>query len=68
MSASDATSHDGMACDRAALTAANEAYEALHIFEDLEMAGKIRGNGHHMRQRIAEAAASLVRERWIGEQ
>ncbi len=52
-------------CEDAAVAASNAAYDALGIFESLEHAGKVRGNGHHMRQEIAKAAADLVRERWV---
>ncbi len=54
-------------CEEAAIAISNAAYQALGIFADLENAGKIWGNGHHNRQRIAKAAADLVRERWREE-
>lgn len=53
-------------CEQACIAAANAAYQALGAFEDLENAGQVRGNGHHMRQQIAKEAADLVRERWVG--
>ena len=40
-------------------------YEACALFEQLELAGKVRGNGHHMAQNIAEQAGKLMQERWI---
>ena len=43
----------------------SRVYEAAMLFERLENAGRIRGNGHHMAQRVAEVAASLLTERWI---
>lgn len=54
-------------CDEAAIAVSNAAYEALGIFEDLEHAEKIVGNGYHMRQEIAKAAADLIRARWREE-
>ena len=45
-------------------------YGATRIIEELEYkkssdGGKrIRGNGHHLRQDIAEFAVKLLRERW----
>jgi len=41
------------------------AYDACHLFERLEAAGKVRGNGHHMMQAIGAEAGKLMRERWI---
>lgn len=41
-----------------------EVYKATALFERLEMDKRILGNGHHIRQKIAEFAASLVAERW----
>lgn len=34
------------------------------IFEALEHAKLIHGNGHHMAQRVAAEAEKLVQERW----
>lgn len=39
-------------------------YEATALFEQLEASGRVRGNGHHMRQAVAEFATKLLRERW----
>lgn len=39
-------------------------YAATQLIEQLEYAGRIRGNGHHLRQEIAEFAVKLMRERW----
>lgn len=50
--------------EQAAAKVSNEVYKATSAFEDLEAQGLVIGNGHHMRQRVAEFAASLVRERW----
>jgi len=38
--------------------------QATHLFERLEAAGKIRGNGWHLQQEVGEKAASLVKEHW----
>lgn len=42
----------------------NLVYEATYLFEKLEHRGVLSGNGHHMRQQIAEEAGKLLRERW----
>ena len=42
----------------------NAVYVATELFERLEGAGLVWGNGHHMRQKIAKMAADLVEERW----
>ena len=52
--------------DRAAAHLSNAVYEAAAPLERLEAAGLVRGNGHHLRQRVAEFAAALLRERWAG--
>ncbi len=41
------------------------AEQATHLFERLEGAGKIRGNGWHLQQEVGEKAASLVKEYWV---
>ena len=46
----------------------NRAYQAVvGIFEGGEHLRKLRGNGHHMAQRVAKVAADLMDERWIEE-
>ncbi len=42
----------------------NAVYEATRVIEELEHTGRIRGNGHHIRQRIAKFAEDLLTERW----
>ena len=43
----------------------NAVYAAsVKIFETLEYAGHIRGNGHHMAQALSAQAVSLLKERW----
>lgn len=51
--------------ESASVTIKNEIYAAASFFEDLEDAGKIRGNGHHMRQYLAQDAADMLADRWI---
>ena len=46
----------------------NRTYEAAILFERFECAGKVRGNGHHMAQKVAAFAAALLEERWVGGQ
>lgn len=43
----------------------NAVYKAAEIFERMERLGLIRGNGHHMRQALAEHAVKMLEERWI---
>lgn len=43
----------------------NIVYQATVLLEQLEYAGKIRGNAHHARQAIAKAASEEVKNRWI---
>jgi hypothetical protein len=50
---------------RDALTAiSNAVYEATMLLEQLEHAGKVGGNGHHLRQYVAEFAENIIIERW----
>ncbi len=39
-------------------------YEATRLIEKCEKAGLIYGNGHHIRQGIADYAKSTLRMRW----
>lgn len=56
-----------MDLDAAKAEIANAVYEATRLYEYLETHGRrVRGNGHHMRQRIAKAATDLLEERWEG--
>lgn len=41
-------------------------YASTRILEDLEHAGLVSGNGHHLRQEIAQLAVNKMRERWKG--
>lgn len=42
----------------------NKIYDASILFEQLEYRGKVYGNGHHIRQKIATYASKLMEERW----
>lgn len=46
----------------------NAVYESSRLFDQLEYANhKIRGNGHHIRQKLSAYAQELMVERWEGE-
>lgn len=59
-----------MSIDDASAVVINQVYKATRIIEDLEYCKssngwkRIRGNGHHIRQEIAEFAEKLLKERW----
>lgn len=55
-----------MPLDLADSTLSNRVYEATALFEQLEGAGLVRGNGHHMRQEVCQFACDLLKERWTG--
>lgn len=42
----------------------NAVYASTALFEQLEGAGLIFGNGHHARQLVAQFAVKEIRERW----
>ena len=42
----------------------NKVYEATRLIEDLEGAGVLRCNGHHVRQRIAALATDELKSIW----
>lgn len=48
----------------AAETLRTRIYDAADIIEVMERKGKVRGNGHHARQKLAEQAVQMLRERW----
>ena len=56
-----------MTLDHAENDISQAIYAATELLEHLEGAGLVRGNGHHMRQKIAEQAVLLLRERWVNE-
>ena len=41
----------------------NSVYEATALFERMEGAGRLAGNGHHARQKAAAAIAEEMRNR-----
>lgn len=54
--------------EQAEADVSNAAYAAVTgLFEGLEFAGRVRGNGHHMAQDVAKFASELVKKRWIEE-
>jgi hypothetical protein len=50
--------------DEAKCRIENAVYKATDLYERLEGAKLVRGNGHHMRQKIAQMASDLLEERW----
>ncbi len=52
------------ALEEVAAKLSTEVYKSTKLFEALETACLVHGNGHHMRQKIAEFAVKLLRERW----
>ena len=42
----------------------NLVYEAASLVEKLEQAGRVLGNGHHARQKIAQFAKDDLARRW----
>lgn len=54
-----------MDLDKVVAVVSNQVYHASLIFERLENAGKIKGNGHHVAQKVAAFAEEMVKERWI---
>lgn len=54
-----------MSLETAGNVLGNNIYEASAIYEIMEHAGRVRGNGHHIRQKLVEMAESLLKERWI---
>ena len=39
-------------------------YEATRLIETLEHAGRLSGNGHHARQKLAELSRQELASRW----
>jgi len=57
-----------MTLSQAETEISNKVYEACLLFERLEHVKKVRGNGHHMMQKVAAFAVDLLRIRWEEEQ
>lgn len=58
---------ESMTLETAQRAIENCVYEATALIEKLEHAGKVRGNGHHARQKIAEEAKDELTRRWTGQ-
>lgn len=56
---------DAMDQDTAAHHLQEAVYSACALFEELEHRGKVQGNGHHVRQTIAETAVVELKRRWL---
>ena len=54
--------------ESASAALANAVYTAALLLERLEAVGKVHGNGHHMAQKIATQAETLLHERWIEQE
>lgn len=59
-----------MTLEDASVEISNQVYAATGLIERLELckandgSKRIRGNGHHIRQEIAEFAEKLLKDRW----
>ncbi len=54
-----------MTLDQAVADIGNTIYASSGLFEDLENAGHIHVNGHHLRQQLAEYAQKLLHDAWV---
>ncbi len=57
-----------MDLETAANELSNRIYLAAGLIEDLENFGRLKGNGHHIRQSIALYAETELRRRWNKEE
>lgn len=55
-----------MSLEEAQRQLGNQIYAAAALIEKLEQAGKVSGNGHHARQKIAQFAGEDLAKRWKG--
>jgi len=55
---------NNMTLDEAKNIIGQEIYDNSHLFERLEGVGKVRGNGHHIMQKMASLAQEMMVERW----
>lgn len=53
-----------MPLEKAKTELSNRIYDTARIIELLGGKGKVRGNGHHIRQNIAAYAENLLEEKW----
>lgn len=58
---------DAMTLEDAEAHLSNAVYFATGLVEQLEHRKKVWGNGHHARQKIAQAAVADLRGRWKSE-
>ena len=56
--------HD-ITLDQAQRVLMNKIYEASALMEQLELAGRINGNRHHMKQKLSQVAEKMLADRWI---
>lgn len=47
---------------------ANKVYQASFLYEQLELAGKISGNAHHIMQELSRYAQELIDKYWIDQE
>jgi len=53
-----------MSLEEAKLYIEKMVYEATKAIETLENCGKCMGNGHHVRQKLAQIASQELEDRW----
>jgi hypothetical protein len=58
---------DRVSKDTASMIIYDNIFRACQLFEKLEAAGKLHGNGKFCAQEIAEHAKKLLEERWKNE-
>jgi hypothetical protein len=53
-----------LSCEDAEAAITTAVYEATRLIETLEHAGRLSGNGHHARQKLAELSRQELASRW----
>jgi len=53
-----------MSLEDAQAAIGDAVYQASFLFESLEGAGKVSGNGHHIMQKLSVHAQDVMAERW----
>lgn len=61
----EAERYKNMTLEEACAELSSRVYAAAILFERLEGAGKIIGNGHHAAQKIAALAVEDLKSRWV---
>jgi hypothetical protein len=56
-----------MTLEQARAELSNALYEASELFERLEGAGLVSGNGHHLRQAVVAFAVRELDNSWCGK-